>query len=103
MSGVVKSMDAVMRSMNLEKMGKMLEKFEKQQEDLDVRTAYMDQAMGNSTTSAMPEGQVESLMADVGHPLPLAHATYLLAERGALSTYSASLHYPRWPRSTALR
>lgn len=52
---MVKSMDAVMRSMNLEKMSQMLSKFESQFEDLDVRTAYMDQAMGNTTTTSMPE------------------------------------------------
>jgi len=42
MNGVVKSMDAAMRSMNLEQMSSLMDKFEKQFEDLDVQSSYME-------------------------------------------------------------
>ena len=43
----------------------LMEKFEKQFEDLDVQTAVMDGAMQSTTAGTMPEGQIESLMAQV--------------------------------------
>lgn len=42
MAGVVKAMDSAMRSMNLEKISALMDKFEKQFEDLDVQSACMD-------------------------------------------------------------
>ncbi|EDV25142.1 expressed hypothetical protein, partial [Trichoplax adhaerens] len=65
MAGVVKSMDSAMRSMNLEKVTNLLDRFERQFEDLDVQTNCMDNAMSNSTTLTVPQGQVDSLMNQV--------------------------------------
>lgn len=41
MAGVVRSMDAAMKSLNLEKISALMDKFEKQFEDLDVQSSYM--------------------------------------------------------------
>ena len=41
MQGVVKAMDSAMKSMNLEKISNLMDKFEKEFEDLDVQTSVM--------------------------------------------------------------
>jgi len=65
MAGVVRSMDSAMKSMNLEKISALMDKFEKQFEDLDVQTGYMEHAMGDTTTLTVPQGQVDNLMQQV--------------------------------------
>ena len=65
MSGIVSAMDSVMKTMNVEKISAVMDKFEKQFEDLDLTTGVMEQSMAQSTAQAMPESQVESLMAQV--------------------------------------
>jgi len=65
MAGVVKAMDAAMKSMNLEKISTLMDKFEQQFEDLDVQSSYMENAMSQSTTTSVPQGDVDSLMQQV--------------------------------------
>lgn len=65
MSGVVKSMDAALRSMNLEKVSALMEKFEKQFEDLDVQSGVMENSMSNSVTTSVPQDSVDRLMHEV--------------------------------------
>jgi len=65
MGGVVKAMDAAMKSMNLEKISSLMDKFETQFEDLDVQSSYMDNTMSQSTTTAVPQGDVENLLQQV--------------------------------------
>jgi len=62
MNGVVKSMDAAMRSMNLEQMSSLMDKFEKQFEDLDVQSSYMEGTMSASSTTSVPVNDVDNLM-----------------------------------------
>ncbi|CAG0912909.1 unnamed protein product [Notodromas monacha] len=62
MAGVVKAMDSAMKSMNLEKISGLMDKFEKDFEDLDVQTSYMDQAMSQTTTTSVPQADVDLLM-----------------------------------------
>lgn len=42
-----------------------MEKFETQFEDMNVQTAYMEGAMGDSAAISTPQDQVDSLMAQV--------------------------------------
>ncbi|KAJ8027090.1 Charged multivesicular body protein 1b [Holothuria leucospilota] len=65
MAGVVKSIDSAMRSMNLEKVSALMDKFEKQFEDLDVQSSYMESAMSNTTTMTTPQSDVDNLMQEV--------------------------------------
>ncbi|XP_066990988.1 charged multivesicular body protein 1b [Anabrus simplex] len=65
MAGVVKAMDAAMKSMNLEKISTLMDKFENQFEDLDVQSSYMENAMSQTTTTSIPQGDVEHLMQQV--------------------------------------
>merc|ERR1712146_579382 len=65
MKGVVKSMDAAMKSMNLEQISALMEKFEKQFEDLDVQVSVMDGAMHSTSAATMPEGEVDGLLSEI--------------------------------------
>ncbi|XP_008325766.1 charged multivesicular body protein 1b-like [Cynoglossus semilaevis] len=62
MTGVVKSMDDTLKSMNLEKISALMDKFEKQFETLDVQTAHIEETMGNTTTLATPQSEVDRLL-----------------------------------------
>merc|ERR1712183_1155958 len=62
MEGVVKGMSAAMKSMNLEKISTLMDKFEKEFEDLDVQTSVMEGAMNQTTATNIPQDAVESLM-----------------------------------------
>ncbi len=65
MAGVVKAMDAAMKSMNLEKISSLMDKFESQFEDLDVQSSYMDNTMSQTVTTSIPQNDVDSLMQQV--------------------------------------
>jgi charged multivesicular body protein 1 len=65
MAGVVKAMDAAMKSMNLEKISNLMDKFESQFEDLDVQSSYMENTMSQTTTTAVPQNDVDNLMQQV--------------------------------------
>lgn len=65
MSGVVKAMDAAMKSMNLEKISGLMDKFEEQFEDLDVQSSYMENTMSQSVTTSVPQNDVDNLMKQV--------------------------------------
>lgn len=62
MKGVVKGMDKGLASMDVDKISAIMDKFEKQFEDLDVKAAYMDTAMNATTASATPVDQVDELV-----------------------------------------
>lgn len=65
MAGVVKAMDAAMKSMNLEKVSTLMDKFESQFEDLDVQSSYMGNAMTQTVTTSIPVHDVDNLMHQV--------------------------------------
>ncbi|ESO89781.1 hypothetical protein LOTGIDRAFT_218604 [Lottia gigantea] len=64
-SNVSKALDKAMSSMDLSKVEQIMSKFEKQFEDLDVRTSTMESAMGTATTLSTPQDQVEALIHQV--------------------------------------
>ncbi|XP_046375260.1 charged multivesicular body protein 1a-like isoform X1 [Haliotis cracherodii] len=64
-AGVSKALDKAMQSMDLSKVEQIMEKFEKQFEDLDVRSATLENSMGNAMTLSTPEDQVTSLIQQV--------------------------------------
>ncbi|TMW47144.1 hypothetical protein DOY81_007762 [Sarcophaga bullata] len=65
MAGVVKAMDAAMKGMNLEKISSLMEKFEQQFEDLDVQSSVMENTMSDTTTTSVPQGDVDNLLQQV--------------------------------------
>merc|ERR550514_1566907 len=62
MGSVVKGMDKVLGSMDVDKISKVMDQFERSFEDMDVRSEYVEQTMNASTTAAMPEEEVDTLM-----------------------------------------
>jgi len=62
MQGVVNGMNNGIASMNIEKISKVMDKFEQQFEDLDVKTQYMDGVMNSTTATSTPTDQVDSLI-----------------------------------------
>ncbi len=49
------AMDSAMKSMNLEKISGLMDKFEKEFEDLDVQTSVMEGAMNQTTATNVPQ------------------------------------------------
>lgn len=64
-AGVVKAMDAAMKSMNLEKISTVMDKFEQQFEDLGVQTDVLENTMSQTTTTLIPQNEVDSLLHEV--------------------------------------
>ena len=52
MAGIVTGMDKALKDMDVEKLAKIMDQFEKQFEDTDVRTGYLEGAIASTTASA---------------------------------------------------
>ncbi|KFM58023.1 Charged multivesicular body protein 1a, partial [Stegodyphus mimosarum] len=65
MGSVVKALDKAINSMDLQKVSAVMEQFEQQFEDLDVRTSVVEDAMGSAVTTSTPLAQVDSLIQQV--------------------------------------
>ncbi|GIY56141.1 charged multivesicular body protein 1a [Caerostris darwini] len=65
MGSVVKALDKAINSMDLQKVSAVMEQFEQQFEDLDVRTSVVEDALGSATTTSTPLAQVDSLIQQV--------------------------------------
>jgi len=63
MAGVVKNLDSAMKAMNLEKISALMDKFEKQFEDLDVQSEHMEKSMNSTVSTSIPADAVSNLMA----------------------------------------
>jgi len=106
MGSVVKSLDKAINSMELQKISEVMDKFESQFEDLDVRTSVMEDAMGSATTTTTPESQVEALMKQVADENGLEISEQLAsvpANTIGEATASASTEDPLSRRLAALR
>ena len=67
----------------------MMDKFEKQFDDLDVRSAYMEGAMGEATSTSTPQSEVDSLVGQVAAKAGLDLGDQL-ASAGAVGTNVAA-------------
>lgn len=65
MVGITRSMDDALATMDLEKISAVMTKFESQFEDLDVTSAYVEGAMGDSMAATTPEDDVQNLIQEV--------------------------------------
>ena len=65
MANVVKGMDNAMKTMNLERISMVMDKFEQQFEDLDVATQYYENATSSATAVGTPQEDVDRLMGQV--------------------------------------
>mmetsp|Transcript_36562 Transcript_36562/g.88604 ORF Transcript_36562/g.88604 Transcript_36562/m.88604 type:complete len:134 (-) Transcript_36562:139-540(-) len=93
MKGVVKGMDKGLSSMNVEKISKLMDKFEQQFEDLDVKTQYMEGTMNATTATSTPAEQVDDLISQVAdaNNLELGEA---FSEAGPVGKKTPSLAKP---------
>lgn len=90
MQGIVSSMDSVMQSMDVEKITAVMDKFERQFEDMDLTSKCMENSMQQSTAMSMPENQVENLMHQVADEYGLEFQSQLApAGSGKLKDASA--------------
>nr|ADW82832.1 vacuolar protein sorting protein 46 [Breviata anathema] len=62
---ISQSMEVAMQSMDLEKISMVMDNFEKQFEDMDVRSSYVEGAMNQSTATTMPQSEVDRLIEQV--------------------------------------
>jgi len=85
MTKTVAGMDKTLKSMDIDKIGTVMDKFEENFETLDVRSAYMDQAMDQTTSGATPESEINELIQMVAdeHGLELSQE---LDNAGIVST-----------------
>jgi charged multivesicular body protein 1 len=65
MGSICSSMDRAMKTMNIEQMTMIMDKFEKQFEDLDVQAQYMENSMSQTTAVSTPQDEVQSLINQV--------------------------------------
>lgn len=65
MGSICKSMESVCASMDPMEISKLMDKFEKQFDDLDVSSQFMENSIAQSTANTMPENQVDTLMMQV--------------------------------------
>ncbi|KAG8340822.1 hypothetical protein TRVL_08348 [Trypanosoma vivax] len=94
MSQMVRGMDKVLNSMNPEAISRLMDTFEKQFETMDVTSEYMENAIGQTTSTSMPEDEVSMLMAQVAdeHGLDVKAD---LDEKLKINTTSVSLVGPK--------
>ena len=62
MGQTVKGMSNAMKAMEPEKIAKTMAEFEKQFEDMDVRSGYMEDTMESTTAMSTPPEQVDNLI-----------------------------------------
>eukprot|EP00479_Gromia_sphaerica_P000930 TRINITY_DN11085_c0_g1_i1.p2 TRINITY_DN11085_c0_g1~~TRINITY_DN11085_c0_g1_i1.p2 ORF type:complete len:67 (+),score=10.86 TRINITY_DN11085_c0_g1_i1:367-567(+) len=64
-----------------------MDQFEKQFEDLDLNSEYMESAMQQSTAQSMPENQVDDLMHQVNNTIQSFSLMCLPCLRTTISKY----------------
>ena len=76
MAGIVKSLEASLKTNDLERVSENMDQFERQFENLDVQTEFVEQAMSNTTANATPPEEVAGLMREIAdqHGLEFAAA-----------------------------
>lgn len=77
MATVVKGMDVAMKTMNLERISQVMDRFESQFEDLDVATGYYETATSSATAVATPQEEVDRLMGQIADESGLERAQEL--------------------------
>ncbi|KAI9833717.1 MAG: Vacuolar-sorting protein SNF7 [Phylliscum demangeonii] len=65
MANVVRGMEGAMKSMDLDKISTIMDRFESQFEDMDVAAAYYENATGAVAAVSTPQDEVDRLMMQV--------------------------------------
>nr|CCC92992.1 conserved hypothetical protein [Trypanosoma congolense IL3000] len=91
MGQMVRGMDKVLQSMNPQAISVLMDKFEKQFETMDVASEYMESAIGQTTSTSMPEDEVNLLMLQVAEDHGLDIKNHLDSKVKPLSAHPAEL------------
>ncbi|KAJ1427346.1 Snf7-domain-containing protein [Ochromonadaceae sp. CCMP2298] len=95
MSQTVKGMSNAMKSMKVEQIASTMEEFEKNFEDMDVRSGYMESTMESTTSMTTPPEEVDTLMKMVADEAGLELAGQLdVQPTGAVATPAAAQKDP---------
>ena len=94
MAGIVKALDSAMASNNLERVAQTMDQFERQFENLDIQSEFVENAMNNQASLSTPEDEVNTLMMqvadehglDVQLNMPHASAAPVTAPAAAAAT-----------------
>ncbi|KAK3870015.1 hypothetical protein Pcinc_024711 [Petrolisthes cinctipes] len=89
MGSVVKALDQALNAMDLQKVSAVMDKFESQFEDLDVRTSVLEDSMGAATTLSTPKEAVDSLIQQVADEAGLEVMDQLNAQSVPAGTVTA--------------
>ncbi|KAG5467026.1 hypothetical protein LSCM1_01205 [Leishmania martiniquensis] len=92
MGQMVKGVDKVLLSMDPAKISKLMDTFEQQFETVDVTSAYMEGAIGQTTAATTPEDEVNNLMSQVADEHGLDIREQLNGELQIKNTNLASQH-----------
>ncbi|KAF0981557.1 hypothetical protein FDP41_012214 [Naegleria fowleri] len=65
LGSVVKGLDKALETLDTEKIGVIMDKFEQQVGDMDVTVQHMESSINTVTSTITPEDEVNSLMAQV--------------------------------------
>uniref|UniRef100_A0A3Q3WWZ8 Uncharacterized protein n=1 Tax=Mola mola TaxID=94237 RepID=A0A3Q3WWZ8_MOLML len=65
MGQVTKTLDKALKSMDLQKVSAVMDKFESQVQSLDVHTSVMEDSMGSAMTLTTPQAQVDNLIQQI--------------------------------------
>lgn len=65
MAGIVKALDKALAGNNLERVAQTMDQFERQFENLDVQSQFVEDAMGNQAALSTPEEDVNMLISQV--------------------------------------
>ncbi len=90
MGNIVKAMDRAAETMDLEKISKVMDKFEEQFENLDVQSSYMQESMGQTTATTTPVDEVDSLIVSVAEEHGLEVAAELNAHSAPVAGTSSA-------------
>ncbi|XP_049849864.1 charged multivesicular body protein 1-like [Schistocerca gregaria] len=63
MSKIVRTIESSMKSMNLEKIAQIMDQFEKQFENLDIQSEFIEKSISDTTALITPQEQVDDLIA----------------------------------------
>uniref|UniRef100_A0A0V0J8K7 Charged multivesicular body protein 1b n=1 Tax=Schistocephalus solidus TaxID=70667 RepID=A0A0V0J8K7_SCHSO len=85
---VVRDMSSAMKSMNLEAVSAIMDRFEREFENLDVQSQVMESTMSNTTTLSTPAGEVDALMKEAADEAGIELNTALPS--GVTSTIASS-------------
>ena len=86
MSSVTVGMGAALKSMNPAKVAMVMDKFETTVENLDVRSAVMEQSMDTTTASMVGHDEVEALIAQTAD----AHGLEVMSQLDAAGAVGTS-------------